>query len=258
MSSEVKLIDIIVPFAGGVLIFSMLFIFIIYFILLYRKKQVKYEFEKEQAKQLLLKTQIEIKEQTLSDISRELHDNFGQVASLIKINLNMIDVENIQNSQGQINDSKELLKQLILDIKSLSTTLKGENLQRFGLINMIQKDIERLNKSSGLKFSLNGDTEIPELTSEQQIFLYRISQEIFNNVIQHANATEANLTIDRKNGKFLFIFADNGSGFDTQTNKEGNGLINMRERCKIINAKLEILSQKTKGTKITITLDTHE
>jgi signal transduction histidine kinase len=142
MQTEVNILDFVIPFIGGILIFSMLILFIIYFIIIYRRKQVEFEYEKEKAKQLLLKTEIEIKEQTLSHISRELHDNLGQVASLIKINLGMIKPVN-DTQISQLSESKELIKQLTQDIKSLSTTLKGENLKRFGLYKMVLKDIDR-------------------------------------------------------------------------------------------------------------------
>lgn len=246
-------IDLILPIASGTVLLTVLLSFIIYFILLYRKRQEEYEWEKEQAKQLLLKTQIEIKEQTMSNISRELHDNFGQIASLIKINLNMIKAADKDNTS--VDESLDLVKQLILDIKSLSTTLKGENLQRFGLLNMIDRDIVRMSKLESIELSRTGDDEIPKLLPETEVFLYRISQEVFNNVLQHSGASEANLKVELSKKIITFKFTDNGKGFDTSTNKKGNGLINLYERCELIKAKLNIESEVGVGTKITININ---
>ncbi len=257
MKTEINILDFAVPFIGGILIFSLLIIFIVFFIVLYRRKQVEYEYEKEQAKQLLLKTQIEIKEQTLSHISRELHDNLGQVASLIKINLGMIK-ETDENNKNKLNDSRELIKQLIIDIKSLSTTLKGENLQRFGLYNMIIKDIERLQKTSNIKFEVNGIKQLPSLKPETEIFLYRMVQECFNNILQHSKATKSILNVSLSNNFLTFNIKDNGVGFDTSKNKAGNGLINLQERCRIINADLQINSSINKGTEVIISLNCNE
>ena len=257
MQAKVNLLDFVVPFVGGILIFSMLIVFIIYFIIIYRRKQVEYEYEKEKAKQLLLKTEIEIKEQTLSHISRELHDNLGQVASLIKINLGMIKTED-ENNKEKIDDSKELVQHLITDIKSLSTTLKGENLQRFGLYKMIIKDIDRLKKISKVKVNVTGIKELPKLKHEKEVFLYRMIQESFNNILQHSKATKATLNISYSNNFIIFNIKDNGVGFDTSTNKEGNGLINLKERCKIINADLKMISAPNKGTEVIISLQSDE
>tara|TARA_B100000809_G_C15116876_1_gene522798 strand:+ start:1067 stop:1825 length:759 start_codon:yes stop_codon:yes gene_type:complete len=246
-------IDFIIPIASGTILMSVLVVFIIYFVLLYRKKQEEYEWDKEQAKQLLLTTKIEIKEQTMSNISRELHDNFGQIASLVKINLNMINCEH-EEDKLKVDDTIELVKKLISEIKILSTTIKGENLERFGLINMIDKDIERLSKLDYLTISRRGEQELPEMSHETEVFLYRMTQEIFNNILQHSESTEAILDITKKVDRLVLNFKDNGKGFDPKMNKQGNGLINLEERCKLISAKLNIESQPNKGTLITISL----
>ena len=198
-------IDVIIPIAAGTILLGILIGFIIFFVILYRKKQEEYEWDKEQAKQLLLKTQIEIKEQTLSNISRELHDNLGQVASLIKINLGMVNLENDNENTERVDESLSLIKQMILDIKTISTTLKGENLVRFGLYKMIKKDVDRLTKLGYVNIEINGTDELPEIGHEKEIFLYRMTQEIFNNVLQHSEATKAELLIeDLKNGSVPF------------------------------------------------------
>ena len=247
-------LNLVLPIVSGTILMTVFLSFIIYFVLLYRKKQLEYEWEKEQAKQLLLKTQIEIKEQTMSNISRELHDNFGQIASLIKINLGMMKVKDKDNEA--VNESLDLVKQLILDIKSLSTTLKGENLKRFGLLNMIDKDMARISKLDSIHLSRTGIDSIPNLESEKEVFLYRISQEIFNNVLQHSGANQAILDVELSNKLITFKFSDNGKGFDTSTNKKGNGLINLYERCELINADLSIDSNVGEGTTIVIKIKT--
>jgi signal transduction histidine kinase len=252
-------LDILIPLGGGIILYGLLVVFIVYFILLYKRKQVEYEWEKEQAKQLLLTTEIEIKEQTLSYVSRELHDNLGQVASLIKINLGMMSLEDSSADHERLADSRELIKSLILDIKSLSTTLKGENLQRFGLVEMVRKDLSRLEKVSHIEMKIVCDDELPGLSSETQVFLYRMTQEIFNNVLQHSQASKAELFIYVRNMTDIeLLFVDNGKGFDIATNKAGNGLINLEERCKLINATLNVNSELGKGTKIQILLNGNE
>ena len=191
----------------------------------------------------------------MSNISRELHDNFGQIASLIKINLNMM--KTVEKDNASVNESLDLVKQLILDIKSLSTTLKGENLQRFGLLNMIDKDIARMSRLESINLTRSGINDMPTLLPETIVFLYRMSQEIFNNILQHSGASEANLKVEFSNKLITFKFSDNGKGFDTSTNKKGNGLINLYERCELIKAQLIINSSVSKGTTITIKIKTN-
>ena len=246
-------IDFIIPIASGTLLMGVLLVFIIYFILLYRKKQEEYEWEKEQAKQLLLTTKIEIKEQTMSNISRELHDNIGQMATLVKMNLSLFTYES-EDDKRKLNDVTDIADKLIMEIKELSTTIKGENLERFGLIDMIDKDIARMSRLDYIKIIRTGEEEIPEVSHETEIYLYRMTQEIFNNILQHSGSTEAVLNITNKNDILVLTFKDNGIGFNSNTYKQGNGLINLEERCKLIDAKLNIESQPNQGTKITISL----
>jgi len=246
-------IDFIIPIASGTILMGVLLVFIINFVLLYRKKQEEYEWDKEQAKQLLLTTKIEIKEQTMSNISRELHDNIGQIAVLVKMNLNLFNYET-EDDKRKVFDTTDLANKLIIEIKELSTTIKGENLERFGLIDMIDKDIARMSRLDSIKILRKGEQELPEMDHETEIYLYRMTQEIFNNILQHSGSTEASLYITKKNNTLFLAFKDNGKGFDSETYKQGNGLINLEERCKLIDAKLDIQSQLNQGTKITISL----
>jgi signal transduction histidine kinase len=246
-------IDFIIPIVSGTILMVVLLVFIIYFVLLYRKKQEEYEWGKEQAKQLLLTTKIEIKEQTMSNISRELHDNIGQMAILIKMNLSLFNYET-KEDKIKVNETTDITDKLIMEIKELSTTIKGENLERFGLIDMIDKDIVRISRLDYIKILRKGEHAIPEINNETVVYLYRMTQEIFNNILQHSGSTKAILNITNKNNILTLTFKDNGKGFDLKTYKQGNGLINLEERWKIINAKLNIESQPNQGTIITISL----
>lgn len=247
--------DLIIAIAAATTVMTILSGGIVYFIVVYRRKQQVFEKEREAFKQALLKTEIEIKEQTLSHISRELHDNIGQIASLIKINLTLVLPNLSSNDREKVSQSLDLLKQLIKDIQSLSVSLKGENLKRFGLLKMIEKDVEHYQKSIGLNIRFSAPSTIPQMEHAIEIFLYRMSQEIFNNIIKHANASLTKVTIGSKDDIFILRIADDGRGFDISGEMNGSGLINLKERCEIIGAKLEIQSEPNLGTQITIQLN---
>lgn len=244
--------NVMLPVIAGSIFSVLLVLFVIYFIVLYRKKQVEFEWEREQFKQQLLITENEIKEQTLKNVARELHDNLGQVASLLKINLGLIKFENQENDLQKINDSKGIVQQMILDIKALSSSLNGRKLQVNGLANTLKEDFERVNHLGHLDVELIGDDKLPKLNAEIQVFLYRIFQEITNNILQHSQATSAKLIIDSDEEFTIFEFVDNGIGFDASTNVEGNGMSNIRDRCKIIKAELIVDSKPDQGTSFKI------
>lgn len=244
--------DLLIAIAAATVVMGLFTVFIVYFIVLYRKKQRAFAGEREAFKQALLQTEIEIKEQTLGDISLELHDNLGQIASLIKINLNLALLDLPAERSQKITESLTLLKQLIHDIKSLSVSLKGENLARFGLLKMIEKDVERYKKIGGLTIHFNVSKPLPTFEKATEIFLYRMSQEIFNNILKHAHATIVHFSITYAAPLFELTITDNGKGFDVNTQAKGSGLLNLKERCAMIGATLHIESSQQKGTAIQI------
>ena len=129
-NAELTFSEIIIFIVAGISFFLLLSIFIIYFIFLYRKRQKHFEqvqkTKEAQYRQALLQSKMEIREQTLQHISRELHDNLGQIASLIKINLNVLPKNLSGDVDRKIEETKELSRQLILDIKGMSQSLNQQ------------------------------------------------------------------------------------------------------------------------------------
>ena len=236
----------------GTCIFGVFIIFIVLFVIKYQQKQNAFKIEREALKKALLETEIEIKEQTLTNVSRELHDNLGQIASLVKINLNLVSKNIPKEDNQKITESVILLKELITRIRSLSVSLKSENLERFGLLNMIEQDVERYQNLGEFSVNFNTKADLTDFKEDTAIFLYRMTQEIFNNILKHSKATEVNFSIYQEEKNTIFKFADNGVGFNQAVVKLGSGLINLKERCEIINAKLQIDSAEGKGTTIQI------
>ena len=249
-------LEYLIPVVSGTLLFALLITFIIYFIILYRKSQDKFKFEQNLLRQALLHSEIEIREQTLANVSRELHDNYGQIASLIKINLNLISKEMSPADQAKVSESILLIKQLIGDIKSLSSNLNGEKIRKIGWIKMIENEVKRVNRIGLVQVEFRSDDDLPAIGHEKEVILYRVTQEIFNNLLKHADASESELSIKLENGKIKFNYSDNGKGLNSNQSihQMGSGLINMGERCKMIDATFSLTSTAGKGTKIEILL----
>ncbi|MEP6674486.1 MAG: ATP-binding protein [Ferruginibacter sp.] len=243
----------------GILIIGLLAVFIIFFILLYRKSYKKSIAEKElmqvQFSQTLLQTQLEIQQQTLQHVSRELHDNLGQVASLIKIHLNTLRFDDLEKASISIETTKDLTRQLIADIKSLSVSLNSDRIARVGLINALQTETQRLNKTNEFVASIEVlGTAL--LENDKAVILYRMSQEILNNMIKHSKASHINILCDCRENRFILAFSDDGIGFNVtdKINNDGAGLNNLLNRAKQINAELTMQSTVGKGSRVTIVL----
>lgn len=252
--------DYFLPVVAGTLLMALLLVFIIYFIFLYRKSQEKLLLEQEQLKQALLRAEIEIKEQTLDDISKELHDNYGQVVSLIKINLGLLSNQNPEKQRQTLSETSQIVKQLLVDIKSLAGSLNGERIRNLGWVEMIKNELDRINRMGFLYINQNFPNQEVRLEHEKKVILYRVIQELINNTLKHAEAHKAILDISIA-GKMLIIkFIDYGKGFKTSSSlyKGGAGIFNIKSRCNLIGANFDMESEINKGTSVKISLKMNE
>lgn len=242
--------EYIFPIVAGTLLFGLLTVFIVFFILLYRRTRVKLHWERERVKQELLRVENEVKEQTLINVSRELHDNFGQVAALIKINLNMLAKSLKGDELEQVKESLILIQQLLTDIKSLSASLNGERLRELGWIQAVSDDIQRINGMGEIEIDFQAEGT-SKLSTEKQVVVYRITQEILSNMLKHAKAYTASIHVSCED-IITLTYSDNGVGFDEDKIIPGQGLDNIRQRCELIGASVEMKSTLDVGTKITL------
>jgi signal transduction histidine kinase len=233
-------------------------IFLLLMILLFIRKQRRNQQEKEELKnrfeQTLLKTQIEIQEQTLSYISYEIHDNIGQILSLAKINNLQVNKENFESKTELID---ELIGKAVTDLRGISHNLNHNNFHQIGFYESIIQLLHSIEKTGKYTTSINtiDADEIEAFVSGNDIILFRMIQEIINNIINHASANHINLFIEKKDQFIIIKIIDNGIGFDTAIIKQENqgiGLHNIYTRAKIINLDVEINSSIGAGTVVVL------
>ncbi|MEI6950065.1 AAA family ATPase [Paraflavisolibacter sp. H34] len=207
--------------------------------------------------QELLKTRLEIQEQTYMNISEELHDNIGQVLTLIKLHINTIDTSKPEATQEKLRESKNLLTKVIQDLRDLAKTLHTNFIEKQGLANSIDQQLQFLNRTGlyATQFAVNG--EVFKSRPQDELVLFRIVQELLNNAVKHSEATAIDVTIDYLEEKLVITVKDNGKGFDpekVQSAGKGLGLRNIQNRVSLIKGALSLDTQPQKGTAITIEL----
>lgn len=242
---------------GSALILFFVVFFYLLFIQLYRRRLIhKKELSnlRLQFEQTILQSRLEIQEQTFRNISMEIHDNIGQVLSLAKLNLNMI-------NQGDVGEkiaiTEELLGKAISDLRDLSKSLNGDKITDMGISEAIKHELELITKTTPLKTRMISAGIEPVLTNEQTIIVFRMIQEIFNNSIKHGKAKEILVEITTRDLFSSICVADDGVGFDTarlKSQETGIGLKSIRHRSQLINARLNIDSSPGMGTRVKIEL----
>ncbi|MBX3254443.1 MAG: sensor histidine kinase [Chitinophagaceae bacterium] len=235
--------------------------FIVTILFLYQRKQHKQEEEltrlKEEYDQELLKSQLEIQETTLKSIAQELHDNIGQVLSVVKLSLAVLPLEKEHQAYAPLQHIRDVLNKAVYDLADLTKSLHTDRIAQIGLVESIRFDLETLRKTGlmEVKFDLRGEEY--RLGEQKEIFIFRIFQELVNNILKHAKATQLIISLNyTSEDVFLFSVKDNGVGFSLQEKKDstsplnGVGLKSMLNRSKLIGAKMVFNSQPGKGTTV--------
>ncbi len=244
-----------------VLFFVGITCFIIYFIVLYRNKQLKNQQEQEQQqsafRQELLKAQIEMQEQTLLHISREIHDNVTQVLSFVKLSLALAVNSAEDQKKAKITESRELVSQAINDLRDLSKSLSFEHITRLGLSKTIGIEAARINKSGLIQTMLSTDGDVYPLGAQRELVLFRIYQEALNNALKHSAAKHFKINLQYHPELFNLTLEDDGNGFSANLldGGSGSGLKNMENRATLIGAVTAIDSSPGKGCCIKVTLN---
>jgi signal transduction histidine kinase len=242
-------------------IFVTLAAFIIFFILIFTRRKNKLIHDKMimkgEFRHTLLQTQIEIQEQTLKTISQEIHDNIGQVLSLAKLNLSTFEHIGNAANQTKLNDTRQLVSKAIVDLRNLSRSMYGGQLNDLGLPQAISNELTLLQNTGQFKTAIEISGEPFRLTPQKEMIVFRIVQEAINNSIKHAAAKNISVKIKYHADTLSLSVADDGRGFDLQSlpaSQSGMGLKSMQNRATLIGGAFAIDSTLQTGTTISFAL----
>mgnify|MGYP000925301538 CR=1 FL=1 len=201
----------------------------------------------------ILQAQLEIQEQTFAHISREIHDNIGQKLTLAKLYLNTLEPAGQNRQERVIDDTVQIIGEVIADLSDLSRTMGSEIIQQCGLIKAIEYEIGLLNKAGIYQLKLTITGEPVFLDANKELVLFRIVQESLNNIVKHADAVNIHIMLHYLPDELRLRVSDDGKGFDSSASLErGNGLQNMTRRAQLLQGSCIVESAAGKGTSILI------
>jgi signal transduction histidine kinase len=187
-------------------------------------------------------------------LSRELHDGLGQSLIALKLKLEAINSSDVCGMNKNLKEVKISFDGTINEIRRISNDLMPAVLSEFGLITALKNIADEISENSNINFKVTYKGRYNDLNNRVSIYLFRIIQEATNNIVKHADASEAGFELIKNSNSIQVMIEDNGKGFDiAKTHRlSGNGIHNMRERIRLLQGKLEIKSQAGKGTLIKI------
>jgi two-component system, NarL family, sensor kinase len=227
--------------------------FILLMIFIHKKKQISHieKINEIQAnyEKSILKSQLEMQEETFEHISREIHDNISLALTLAKLNLNTLNLDDKMSSKTKIDSSIELLTQSITQLRDLSKSLDSDLIEKNGLLSAIKDELQRIRKSDKFKINYMITGTPVYMNCGDELIIFRIIQEAFNNIIKHAKAKNIGLKFHFSEDFLKIRIADDGVGFKTSEsfNKQA-GLKNMKTRIALVGGEMEINSNIGEGT----------
>jgi two-component system NarL family sensor kinase len=250
---------ILLVFICGTVLFVLFVFFLIAYLLVQKNKQNVFHLEKQRMiydhQNKLLNTKLEEQELVMEQISKEIHDNLGQVLSFLKMNTGMIRKMAVTEQQEALVDKHaELLTQLIKDIRNISHTLNSDYIKGKGLHEILKSEFEYLNATRNIRCNVEVTGSQNLVSPEKQLIIYRIAQEAVHNTVKHAMATEISIILNFGTEELIMLVKDNGVGFDKEKifSFDGIGFINMFNRAKHLNGHLDIQSERGNGCTITL------
>ena len=223
------------------------------FVLYYNRKKRDHLKEKEilqkNFENSILQTQIELQEQIFKNISEEVHDNVGQILSLAKVELNILE-QHITSEQPLLSSIKDNLSKAMNDLRDIARSLNGERIQTMTLEEAIALEIQKINQNGFIKASIETHGLPKEFAHQKKLVLFRMVQETLQNCIKHAAASTFTVSVNFQENQCEIQISDDGVGFDV-TNNTGMGLTNLKNRAKAIGGNL-IIESDHKGTALFI------
>lgn len=192
---------------------------------------------------------IGLQEEVFRSVSRELHDDFGQVLTAIGTMLRRAEKKGLPPDspfREEVQEVRQVVQETLEKTRSFSQALHPTILDDYGLEKAIERHLQTFEKQSGIatNFEKQGDGSVEEAKS---IHVYRIVQEALNNVSKHARAKSVIVRLRTQSGDVQLDIEDDGVGIGGAP-KSGLGLIAMRERAELIGGTLSVLRRETGGT----------
>jgi signal transduction histidine kinase len=190
-------------------------------------------------------------------MGEELHDGLGQILSLLKLTLTSLKNKQKLSSIKQnelIENAVELTDNAFTELRNISHNMAPIFLKEKGFTGSIKDLLDHLNQFNKYKISMDINGTDNQLESFIELTIYRVVQEVLNNIILHAKATEINFQLLQSDKEITLMIEDNGKGFDISEirDKHGIGLRNIRSRIENIGGKVHLDSVINRGTIITI------
>lgn len=222
-----------------------------YFVVDKEKKDIQHQHEVQ-----LFTSKIEMQQQTMEHLGKEIHDNIGQKLTLASLYTQQLDHENkAPNVKDTITNISDILNETLSEMRELTKSLTLNTIENNSIVKLIENECERVKKLKKFSVTFICHTKDSTLSYEAKTIMIRIVQEFFQNSIKHSACHNITVAFSEIENTVELSLSDDGKGFDTGNYySNGIGLKNIKKRTELLKGKFQLESKINIGTKITITL----
>jgi signal transduction histidine kinase len=223
----------------------------------YNRRMFEQVAELSERRSELAQQLISMQENTFRSISRELHDDFGQILTALGAMLQRASRRGLALDAPLRTDLKEVqeIVQATLDkVRTLSHALHPAVIEEAGLETALRQHLPVFEKQTGIKIEYESSGSGPALDQTVAVHMFRVLQEALNNVARHSKAIRAVVRLRYAAECVVLEVEDGGVGLDSATRSRGMGLVSMRERADLVHGRLELLNADGGGLLVRLTV----
>ena len=196
---------------------------------------------------------VEVQEEERRNLSRELHDDLGQVMSAMLMELGKLEspIASPAEQRDGLASVRRLAEENVAKVRNMALLLRPAMLDELGMVPALRWHAKEVARRTGLKVKMIAEELHDDLPDSQRTCIYRVVQEALNNCVKHSKASEVRVVIHRDGDGLSISVQDDGVGFDPEHNK-GVGLLGMMERVAGVGGRLHIESHPGRGTILSI------
>jgi len=246
--------EILVLLSFGILAMAILVMSVVLFVAMYHRRGIKNKLELEQIKvkqtEELIKTITIAQEEERKRISAQLHDEVGASLSAVGMLIGRIKLASDGINKELAQEATTQIDQITGEVRGIVQNMSPSFLERFGLLQSIAEICKRIDRGGKIKTEYNQATSLLAFKDKNtEIMVYRIIQELTNNVIKHSEASEMKVKVEKDDEFAIFSVSDNGKGVGNQDifMKKSLGLTNIRSRVALAGGSFSITDNPNGG-----------
>jgi len=209
------------------------------------------------AQQKTFSSIIAAEEKERTRIAKELHDGLGQILSTARLNVAALEESVPMEDEKILKNSLSLIDNAVSEVRIISHDLMPGILTQVGLFAAVRQLCNSINEAKQIKVEYTFPESEKRLNAALEISVYRIIQEILNNMLRHSEATKINMSINWADHQLQLKISDNGKGFDTSKIHESKGIgwKNVFSRVKFHKGEIKVESNLGSGTSVKIKIN---